>query len=147
MSKTILQVIKYCNVYTAICNSIFRKMDKFTAELHPIPVTAEVWHTVGVDLIGPLTETARGNEHIIIYRYIRGATKFPSDRISCVHSACGCLRHVIVASRLVGIRSRGATEFPSDRISCDLHRKFCRNVPQNFLGNTVALIKSRDRIS
>ena len=78
---------------------------------------------------------------------IRGATKFPSDRISCVHSACGCLRHVIVASRLVRIRSRGATEFPSDRISCDLHRKFCRNVRQNFLGNTVALIKSRDRIS
>ena len=51
---------------TAICNSIFRKMDKsVTAELHPIPVTAVVWHTVGVNLIGPLTETARGNKHII----------------------------------------------------------------------------------
>ena len=41
----------------------------------------------------------------------------------------------------------GATEFPSDRISCDLHRKFCRNVQQNFLGNTVALIKMSDRTS
>ena len=64
MSKTILQC---CNVYiyTAICNSIVRKINKFIAELHPIPVTAEVWHTVGVDLIGPLTETTRRNKYII----------------------------------------------------------------------------------
>lgn len=36
-----------------------RKFDKYTAELHPIPVLPKVWHTVGVDLIGPLPQTAR----------------------------------------------------------------------------------------
>lgn len=33
--------------------------------LHPIPVKPEIWHQVGVDLIGPLTETPRGNKYII----------------------------------------------------------------------------------
>ena len=36
-------------------------IDKFTAELHPIPVRDEVWHTIGVDFIGPLPTKARGN--------------------------------------------------------------------------------------
>ena len=44
---------------------IFRKFDKYTAELHPIPVKDEVWHTIGVDLIGPLPETPRGNKYIL----------------------------------------------------------------------------------
>ena len=35
-----------------------RKFEKATAELHPIP---KVWHTIGVDLIGPLPQTAQGN--------------------------------------------------------------------------------------
>ena len=39
---------------------IYRKFDKFTSELHPIPVRADVWHTLEVDLIGPLPETAMG---------------------------------------------------------------------------------------
>ena len=42
-----------------------RRFDKFTAELHPIPVKEEVWHTIGVDLIGPLPKTTRGNKYII----------------------------------------------------------------------------------
>ena len=42
-----------------------RKFDKFTAELHPIPVKGEVWHTIGVDLIGPLPETEQGNKYIM----------------------------------------------------------------------------------
>ena len=46
-------------------NSYFRKFNKFTAELHPVPVHDEVWHTIGVDLIGPLPETARGNKYIM----------------------------------------------------------------------------------
>ena len=44
---------------------IFRKFDEYTAELHPIPVKDEVWHTIGVDLIGPLPETPRGNKYIL----------------------------------------------------------------------------------
>ena len=35
---------------------LFRKFDELTAELHPIPVRDEVWHTVGVDLIDPQPE-------------------------------------------------------------------------------------------
>ena len=42
-----------------------RRFDKFTAELHPIPVKEEFWHTIGVDLIGPLPKTTRGNKYII----------------------------------------------------------------------------------
>ena len=42
-----------------------RKFDKFTAELHPIPVRDKVWDTIGVDLIGPLPETSRGNKYIL----------------------------------------------------------------------------------
>ncbi len=41
------------------CTLYCRKFDKFTAELHPVPLCDEVWHTIGVDLIGPLPETAR----------------------------------------------------------------------------------------
>ena len=42
----------------------YRKCDKVTAELHPIPVKDKVWHMIGADLIGPLPETARGNKYI-----------------------------------------------------------------------------------
>ena len=34
-------------------------------ELHPIPVKAQIWHQVGMDLIGPLPETSLGNKYII----------------------------------------------------------------------------------
>ena len=33
-------------------DSYFWKFNKFTAELRPVPVHDEVWHTIGVDLIG-----------------------------------------------------------------------------------------------
>ena len=42
-----------------------RKFDKFSAELHPIPVKDKVWHTIGVDMIGPLPETPRGNKYLL----------------------------------------------------------------------------------
>ena len=42
-----------------------RKFDKFTAELHPISVKPDVWDMIGVDLIGPLPVTPRGNKFII----------------------------------------------------------------------------------
>ena len=43
------------------CN---RLLQKSRAELHPIPVT-KVCHRVGIDLVGPLPETKRGNKYII----------------------------------------------------------------------------------
>ena len=33
--------------------------------LHPIPVAPQLWRQVGMDLIGPLTTTPRGNKYII----------------------------------------------------------------------------------
>ena len=50
-----------CKLNLLLC----RKFDKFTAKLHPIPVRDEVWDTIGVDLIGPLPETSRGNKYIM----------------------------------------------------------------------------------
>ena len=44
---------------------LYRKFDKFTAELHPVPVTSDVWHTIGAELIGPLPMTPRGNKYIM----------------------------------------------------------------------------------
>ena len=35
------------------------------APLHPIPVKDEVWHQIGIDLIGPLAITPRGNKYIM----------------------------------------------------------------------------------
>ena len=50
-----------CREFVHCC----RKFDKFTGELHSIPVKDEVWHTIGADLIGPLPETPRGNKYIM----------------------------------------------------------------------------------
>ena len=45
-------------IFCSLCDfTLIRKFDKFTAELHPIPVSDKVWDTIGVDLIGPLPKT------------------------------------------------------------------------------------------
>ena len=36
-----------------------------SAELHPIPVKGEVWHTIGVDLIGLLPETPQTHKSVM----------------------------------------------------------------------------------
>ena len=46
------------------CQRTNRLLQKPRAELHPIPVI-KVWHRVGIDLVGPLLETKRGNKYII----------------------------------------------------------------------------------
>ena len=63
-----LQITNTWSHFYNECTNIFSKFDKFSAELHPIAVKDEVWHTIGVDLIGPLPESllsvfqvARGN--------------------------------------------------------------------------------------
>ena len=33
--------------------------------MNPISVEPRLWHQIGMDLIGPLTETSRGNKFII----------------------------------------------------------------------------------
>lgn len=36
-----------------------------TSELHPVKVEPEVWSLVGMDLVGPLTKTKKGNRYIL----------------------------------------------------------------------------------
>ena len=40
-------------------------MKASTNELHPIAVKPQVWNLVGMDLIGPLKKTSRGNRYIL----------------------------------------------------------------------------------
>ena len=52
------------NLYYFLHNILYRAFEKYSAELHPIKVKDEVWSTVGIDLIGPLPLTERGNKYI-----------------------------------------------------------------------------------
>ena len=38
------------------CQKNNKKMKKPSGPLHPIPVQPQLWHQIGMDLIGPLTE-------------------------------------------------------------------------------------------
>ena len=58
--RDVLKVTKTCDK----CQRANPKFHKTPARIHPIPVTDQVWHTVGIDLIGPLPKTERGNEYI-----------------------------------------------------------------------------------
>ena len=40
-------------------------MQKTSATLHPIRVEGEAWHQLGMDLVGPLHITPRGNKYIM----------------------------------------------------------------------------------
>eukprot|EP00731_Ephydatia_muelleri_P031393 Em0022g907a len=53
MTNDIKEHIRTCDV----CQRTNKKLSKASAELHPIPVRSEVWHQVGIDLVGPLTLT------------------------------------------------------------------------------------------
>lgn len=47
------------------CQRNNHKLQKTSGTLHPIPVKAKVWSQVGMDLIGPMPETPRGNRYIV----------------------------------------------------------------------------------
>ena len=47
------------------CQRNKKKLQKQAGVLHPIVVEPKVWHQVGMDLIGPLQETPRGNKYIV----------------------------------------------------------------------------------
>ena len=38
---------------------------KASGSLHPVPVKSKIWNQVGMNLIGPLPHTPRGNKYII----------------------------------------------------------------------------------
>lgn len=47
------------------CQRNNHKLQKTSASLHPIPIKAQVWSQLGMDLIGPLRETSGGFKYII----------------------------------------------------------------------------------
>ena len=54
------QYVSTCEV----CQKTNPKLHKEVPVLHPIAVKAEVWHQVGIDLVGPLTLTKRENRYV-----------------------------------------------------------------------------------
>ena len=60
MTKHIKEYVSTCEV----CQKTNTKLHKEVPVLHPIAVKAEVWHQVGIDLVGPLTLTKRGNKYV-----------------------------------------------------------------------------------
>lgn len=69
------------------CQRTNRVLQKPRSELHPIPVT-KVWHRVGIDLVGPLPETKKGNKYIITlsdyFSKWPEAAPIPSKEATCV---------------------------------------------------------------
>ncbi len=41
------------------------KLNKSVGTLHPIPVESRLFYQMGIDLIGPLPQTPRGNRYIV----------------------------------------------------------------------------------
>ena len=47
------------------CQRNNHKLQKTPGSLRPIPVPSKLWSQVGMDLIGPLPKTSRGNQYIV----------------------------------------------------------------------------------
>eukprot|EP00731_Ephydatia_muelleri_P008396 Em0004g734a len=105
-------VKEYCKTCEK-CQKANGKFDKFSAELHPIPVKDEEWHTIGVDLIGPLPETQKGNKYIMTVSCL--FSKWPEATALPDKTATGvaeflflCSQHMAVVNdelcRLCGIQ-------------------------------------------
>ena len=47
------------------CQRNNKKLQKTPGALHPVSVEPKIWNQVGMDLIGPLKETPRGNKYIV----------------------------------------------------------------------------------
>jgi hypothetical protein len=56
-----IKTVKQCDV----CQRSQKKFSNPASKLHPIEVKNIVWHRIGIDLVGPLPETARGNKYMI----------------------------------------------------------------------------------
>ena len=59
MTNDIKEHVRTCDT----CQRTNRKLSKASAKLHPIPVRSEVWHQVGIDLVGPLTLSRNNNRY------------------------------------------------------------------------------------
>ncbi|KAL5460547.1 hypothetical protein EMCRGX_G033999 [Ephydatia muelleri] len=63
-----------------VCQRTKQKCDHPTAELHAVHVTSQGWKQIGIDIVGPLPCTERGNKYIIVVTdYF---TKWPEAKAS-----------------------------------------------------------------
>ena len=60
LRKTVETFISSCDM----CQKVNRKLPGIAPALHPVPVPQKVWSQVGLDLVGPLPETAAKNKYI-----------------------------------------------------------------------------------
>ena len=60
MKKDVVEYIAHCDR----CQRVNRNISNDAPPLHPIAVPKELWAQVGMDLIGPLPKTPRGNQYI-----------------------------------------------------------------------------------
>ena len=62
----IKQVYSHLQVRSCdVCQRNNHKLQKASGSLQPIPVPSKIWCQVGMDLIGPMPTTTRGNRYII----------------------------------------------------------------------------------
>ena len=86
--------VQTCN----LCQRNNKKLKKGTGTLHPIPVKKKLWSQVGMDLIGPLLQTSRGNKYIItLTDYF---SKWAEDAPLSDKTAAGVARFVYSVSYL-----------------------------------------------
>ena len=53
--------VSSCNT----CQRNKQKLQKVSGSLRPIPVPSKLWAQLGMDLIGPMPKTPRGNQYIV----------------------------------------------------------------------------------
>ncbi|KAL5500398.1 hypothetical protein EMCRGX_G011953 [Ephydatia muelleri] len=95
-------VKEYCKTCEK-CQKANGKFDKFSAELHPIPVKDEEWHTIGVDLIGPLPETQKGNKYIMTVSCL--FSKWPEATALPDKTATGVAEFLFLCSQHMAVDS------------------------------------------
>ncbi|KAL5503548.1 hypothetical protein EMCRGX_G010513 [Ephydatia muelleri] len=96
-------VKEYCKTCEK-CQKANGKFDKFSAELHPIPVKDEEWHTIGVDLIGPLPETQKGNKYIMTVSCL--FSKWPEATALPDKTATGVAEFLFLCSQHMAVNSK-----------------------------------------
>ena len=153
MVEDIDKFVSECN----LCAINKRPHHAIRAPLQPIPVGAEPWETVGMDIVGPLPRTANGNQHILVVcDYL---SKFPvaialkNQTASTVAKAfvnnvvCqyGCPKHIIT-DRGTNFTSKVMQELfeylgIKQKLTTSYH-PMCNGLTERFNGTLIQMIRT-----